>query len=511
MLGSCGGRGLLLCHLTVAAIAAIVATAAAIETCQWHRRETHHTVSSVQMADTSLATLWAFAPKHLGADDPINTVLQYKPLSLTNNTSNNTASPGFPPRTKPWKYEFACTVLPKMAVSADGILWAVACPSQNVRLHDRRILTSSHRGSVTLFRWLPAKGRARIVQTIHGGNANSPKSRDYTTAHHNQGDGHEEADDEHEHTLLFGVGHAISMSADGTTLAVIASAASDTSNKKRTSLHNSHNRYALHVYHCPSNNGNNNNSTSLYGNHCWKSMGQVIPDIAKAIVSDDGTRLATMTQNKILQVYHYHKHTGEWVPEDFVATNRWLRGLSLSSMSLAGNGNVISLLQSSRRGPLVNIYRRSQSASRLWQLDSSISVPPTTRHTSSSFGWVTSLSGDGNRIAIAEPSWNRGTGGVYVYDYSTGHESETGSQWNPSIQGDISKDEHHHPTIPAMSPSRRDSFGRHVQLSASGQHLIVKALSYTTIYEYNCQPATDVDTESEAQPGQGQQHQRDEL
>ena len=152
----------------------------------------------------------------------------------------------------------------------------------------------------------------------------------------------------------------------------------------------------------------------------------------------------------------------------------------------------------------------------IWKIESSIPAPSssTTRtkpvHHKSSFGWVTSLSRDGSRIAIAEPSWKKGVGGVYVYDYNnddTDDDDDDGNThyWKPSVVVDAEVTNHpsgddsstqpaqqQQPTIiPTRSLSRPDSFGRHVHLSASGQYLIVKAASYTSIYEYMCQEYTN--------------------
>jgi hypothetical protein len=89
----------------------------------WRHRETHHTTSSVMIADNH-ATIWIYSPSHSKPQDPVNTVLKYRPGT----TSTATAV---------WKYEFSCPTLPTLALAhSKGEFyfgpWAVPpikCPS----------------------------------------------------------------------------------------------------------------------------------------------------------------------------------------------------------------------------------------------------------------------------------------------------------------------------------------------------------------------------------------------
>jgi len=285
------------------------------------------------------------------------------------------------------------------------------------------------------------------------------------------------------------------LSAAGNTLAVVAS--SDSSNNDN--MNNDNNRQQrrgtgyLDVYHYDA--STTRASPSDNKPIKWQPLGQSITGISKAALSNDGTTIAAITKNKNLVVFTYQPEQEQWAKQDFASTWHNLRALSSSSLALAGNGKVLAVLQASRQGQSVNIYHRHKERQRqpgkadtkasslrqVWKLDSSIPPPNASTNTGntgtgrkiqrrqdkSSFGWVASLNHDGTRIAIGEPSYNNSRGIVYVYDYE------------PLIQDWI-------PVGDPIVNSKKEqwgSFGRHLHLSQSGQHLIIKAMSYTSILE----------------------------
>jgi hypothetical protein len=381
----------------------IRATAKICQHVAWRPRETHHKSSTVMIADNN-ASLWVFSPSHRKDDDPVNLVLKYR------------SSPLAPA----WKYEFSCQSIPKLALShSDGDIWALGCPSLQTQLYNGDTLTSKA-GSVTLFQWNRTKGKARIVQTIYGKNTTDQ------------------------------LGTSIGMSADGKTIALVASAPST---KKKNNAAN-----YLDVFRWDEESKK------------WQPFGSTIPDATKVSLSSDGTVLAVMNPQKFMKVYHYDNKRQDWQEEKFQIPRP--RGLSSSSMALAGNGRILSLLQTSPAGQSVYIFRRTgvETSGYVWIQDSSIPAPRNDKRYDfqNSFGWVASLSFDGSRIALADPSHRSGSGIVYVYDYEARKRL-----WKPSGE-----------PISAMVPSRRDSLGRHLHISQDGTQLVAKAVSYTAIYQY---------------------------
>jgi len=392
---------------------------------------------------------------------------------------------------KIWKYEFSCETLPKMALSSNGNIWAVACPSQRVRLHNGDILTSEA-GTVSLFRWYPSKQKARILQTIYGHQHDRrPYDTEMTVSYDSSNEEKEEekedryksfsyesynrtADDadRKSRTQQLGIGQGLSMSAEGNTVAIIASSYSLSSQRKgrRTAS------YRCDIYHYRP-------STSR-----WERLGKSIPGLIKGILSANGTILAGTTQNKKLQVYSYHGETDSWQAHSFPKT-RYRSTLTSSSLSLAANGLVLSQLQASSKhggAGVVYIYHRRGDTSNQWYLDSMIPAPPSSSRNERtlSFGWITSLSQDGLRIAIGEPAYNQGVGAVFVYDYLS-----IISDWKM-----VSSNHHHdrkeghgnmlEPTLTPLNGKQRDSFGRDLDLTSDGNQLVVRSLSQASIYEY---------------------------
>lgn len=390
---------------------------ATTNTCQgkWRHRETHHKNSNVMVAEND-ASLWVFSPSHMDEDDPVNLVLQYRPSPLE----------------PAWKYEFSCQSIPKLALShTQGDVWALGCPSQQARLYNGNALTSKA-GSVTLFQWNQTRSKARILQTIFGKN-----SKDQ-------------------------LGTSIAMSADGQTIALVASAGTTAKEKRQE------NSSYLDVYR--------------YDNQSrkWQPLGSTIPGITKVALSSDGQLLTGMTSNKMLRVYSYKEDQLSWQEESIQAN--YLRAESLSSMALSGNGRVLSLLQRAPGGQAVRLFQRVRQRNNqyIWKLDSSIPAPTAT------YGWVASLSRDGQRIALAEPSFGKGAGAVRVLDYNARTKA-----WTPV--GDV---------IQGTYP---DSLGRHIYLSQDGSQLIVKALAYTAIYQFY------EDENCSKNEGMQQRSRRDEL
>lgn len=388
------------------------------KTCQgtWRHRETHHKNSNVMVAEND-ASLWVFSPSHKEEDDPVNLVLQYRPSPLE----------------RAWKYEFSCQSIPKLALShTQGDIWALGCPSQQARLYNGNALTSKA-GSVTLFQWNQTRSKARIVQTIFGKNSTDQ------------------------------LGTSIAMSADGQTIALVASAGTTAKEKRQDP-----NRSYLDVYR--------------YDNESrkWQPLGSTFSGITKVALSSDGQLLTGMTSNKMLKVYSYNTDQSSWQEESIHAKS--LRAESLSSMALSGNGQLLSLLQKVPGGQAVRLFRRirQRNNQHVWRLDSSIPAPTAT------YGWVASLSRDGQRIALAEPSFGKGAGAVRVLDYNARTKAWTAV--GEPIQG----------TYP-------DSLGRHIHLSQDGSQLIVKALAYTAIYQYQ------QDDGCSRNKGKQQRSRRDEL
>ncbi|CAB9499964.1 expressed unknown protein [Seminavis robusta] len=392
----------------------------------WRRRESHHTTSSVMIADRHKATVWIYSPRHVKGEDPVNTILKY---SRHNNTGTT-----IPTAHYDWKYEFSCRSLPSLALAeSHGDIWALGCPSQQVPLYNGQQLTSES-GSVTLFQWIPHKNRARIVQTIYGKNSTDQ------------------------------LGQSISMSHDGRTVALVATA-------HHRSSKNTDSRDYLNVYQ-------QQQQQQVHGGTSkqqWVPKGDTFQDVTRAVLSSDGSILATTTTGKAFKIFSWDVHNNKWT-EERIQTNRQ-RGLSSSSLSLSGNGQVLSILLPAKGGQAVTIFRRTTLGTTVqWIRDSTIhqssesSGTTSSRNRQSSFGWVTSLSGDGNRIAIAEPSAENTRGLVRVYDYCN-RGSRNSKEWI-TVGKDI------------RGRNQLDSLGRHVHLSYDGTVLVVKAVTYTIIYEF---------------------------
>lgn len=302
--------------------------------------------------------------------------------------------------------------LPQLAISADGSTFAIGCTHSEVTLYAGQIL-SSKQGQVTVFRWNPNKRKCQVVGNLYGTSKNEA------------------------------FGRSLALNGHGYIIAVAGQEPSH-----------------LYVYQ--------------YTNKQWKQRGQTLEENNhKVLISNDGDILpAIKLKSKAVKVYHYNASGDIWQEEPF-DTNA-IVGRS-SSLALSGNGQVLAVQRADgRRGIGVALLHRvpwnDGNQSHIWEYNPFNGfISAGGRH--STFGMVTSLSYDGTRIAIAEPSHADGYGRVYVYDYKYDQKTKTFA-W--VSHGD-----------PLVGSYIKDAFGRQLWLSQDGKTLVVKSISYSMIYEYD--------------------------
>jgi hypothetical protein len=446
----------------------------------WRRKEAHHRPSSVLLAqDGNLTvTLWSF-PSNRGGDDPRNMALKYQRI-----TTQEEKPQQHIPLVETWKYEFSCKTMPKLTLSMDGSTFAVACTAQDAMLYDGTLLTSKA-GMVQVFRWNPTKLKAnKIGKTLFG---KHPKEE---------------------------FGQGISMSAHGNVVA-IASGSMNRRDDKRNSHQEqegrgdgwSSNNITVYQYTIT--------STTTAQETNWQPLGQVLHNTTKGIMSNDGTLLATIQLDKSVHVYSYNPTSEQWHEEHIEtglsiqrgrnSNHQRVRTLSASSLALSGNGKVLALVRhSGRMGRGVSIFYRvpirgngstTTTTAFQWQLEGwkdprnkHSFIPANTKQHEhgASFGHVIALSGDGTRMAIAEPSANQGRGVVYLYEHlpSYGWQQETMGR-QPFLEGLMRGSGSSHGGNNDNKKIRYlDTFGRHVWFSQDGHHVAIKSSRYSVLYQY---------------------------